>query len=123
MARRAASYAPGTCTNLCREQLSMTTRRIVIARSGYLVAELLARGLAGHSECDSDAVPAAATGAGIGHPPGDECLVPARCVCGLGDCLQVLGVLCPSGRRVEDRKSTRLNSSHSSISYAVFCLK
>src|SRR5689334_23990710 len=24
---------------------------------------------------------------------------------------------------VEDRKSTRLNSSHSSISYAVFCLK
>src|SRR5689334_25408568 len=26
-------------------------------------------------------------------------------------------------RRDEDRKSTRLNSSHSSISYAVFCLK
>src|SRR5438309_5523839 len=26
-------------------------------------------------------------------------------------------------RRSEDRKSTRLNSSHSSISYAVFCLK
>src|SRR5689334_23545997 len=26
-------------------------------------------------------------------------------------------------RRVGDRKSTRLNSSHSSISYAVFCLK
>src|SRR5689334_24771918 len=25
--------------------------------------------------------------------------------------------------RGEDRKSTRLNSSHSSISYAVFCLK
>src|SRR5689334_24352652 len=25
--------------------------------------------------------------------------------------------------RVVDRKSTRLNSSHSSISYAVFCLK
>src|SRR5689334_24807632 len=25
--------------------------------------------------------------------------------------------------RAEDRKSTRLNSSHSSISYAVFCLK
>src|SRR5689334_24063447 len=24
---------------------------------------------------------------------------------------------------IEDRKSTRLNSSHSSISYAVFCLK
>src|SRR2546427_3744687 len=27
------------------------------------------------------------------------------------------------GRAVEDRKSTRLNSSHSQISYAVFCLK
>src|SRR2546430_5521978 len=29
------------------------------------------------------------------------------------------------GRRpeIEDRKSTRLNSSHSQISYAVFCLK
>src|SRR2546430_10415203 len=26
-------------------------------------------------------------------------------------------------RGVEDRKSTRLNSSHSQISYAVFCLK
>src|SRR6266581_6947686 len=31
------------------------------------------------------------------------------------------GVLVPSGAR--DRKSTRLNSSHPSISYAVFCLK
>src|SRR5699024_11265066 len=27
------------------------------------------------------------------------------------------------GRNDEDRKSTRLNSSHVSISYAVFCLK
>src|SRR5207249_11446197 len=27
------------------------------------------------------------------------------------------------GRRTPDRKSTRLNSSHVSISYAVFCLK
>src|SRR3712207_7810271 len=26
-------------------------------------------------------------------------------------------------RRFEDRKSTRLNSSHANISYAVFCLK
>src|SRR3712207_7591274 len=29
----------------------------------------------------------------------------------------------PSGRFVQDRKSTRLNSSHANISYAVFCLK
>src|SRR2546430_11417184 len=27
-----------------------------------------------------------------------------------------------AGRRARDRKSTRLNSSHSQISYAVFCL-
>src|SRR2546428_8472173 len=27
------------------------------------------------------------------------------------------------GRRHQDRKSTRLNSSHDQISYAVFCLK
>src|SRR2546430_12151826 len=29
----------------------------------------------------------------------------------------------PAGRYAADRKSTRLNSSHSQISYAVFCLK
>src|SRR4051812_49881774 len=29
----------------------------------------------------------------------------------------------PDERQTEDRKSTRLNSSHMSISYAVFCLK
>src|SRR5688572_32003044 len=29
----------------------------------------------------------------------------------------------PPRRRAGDRKSTRLNSSHSQISYAVFCLK
>src|SRR3712207_7948998 len=29
----------------------------------------------------------------------------------------------PDARRDEDRKSTRLNSSHANISYAAFCLK
>src|SRR3712207_8173076 len=29
----------------------------------------------------------------------------------------------PAGRGPADRKSTRLNSSHANISYAVFCLK
>src|SRR3712207_8130758 len=29
----------------------------------------------------------------------------------------------PLRRAIEDRKSTRLNSSHANISYAVFCLK
>src|SRR2546430_11852928 len=31
--------------------------------------------------------------------------------------------LCEQQLHLEDRKSTRLNSSHSQISYAVFCLK
>src|SRR3712207_6854382 len=43
----------------------------------------------------------------------------------------VLGALSPEQQKVisvirknsEDRKSTRLNSSHANISYAVFCLK
>src|SRR3712207_8974607 len=32
-------------------------------------------------------------------------------------------ILTPSARQGIDRKSTRLNSSHANISYAVFCLK
>src|SRR5205085_8910651 len=34
---------------------------------------------------------------------------------------EITGRVCPAP--CEDRKSTRLNSSHSQISYAVFCLK
>src|SRR3712207_8840036 len=40
--------------------------------------------------------------------------------------LRPLGVLAQadgSTPRLQDRKSTRLNSSHANISYAVFCLK
>src|SRR6266508_5525040 len=33
------------------------------------------------------------------------------------------GVTSEERRRIADRKSTRLNSSHVAISYAVFCLK
>src|SRR5438876_3430891 len=39
-----------------------------------------------------------------------------------GDSLLVAGEG-PAGLDAQDRKSTRLNSSHPSISYAVFCLK
>src|SRR3712207_7952476 len=35
----------------------------------------------------------------------------------------VLGVPAEAGELRQDRKSTRLNSSHANISYAVFCLK
>src|SRR5688572_32321219 len=34
-----------------------------------------------------------------------------------------MGLARPARHRGQDRKSTRLNSSHSQISYAVFCLK
>src|SRR3712207_8270660 len=55
-----------------------------------------------------------ADGAGlIRDGPGDRLADPPR---GVGRELEALGV-------VEDRKSTRLNSSHANISYAVFCLK
>src|SRR3712207_7946787 len=37
--------------------------------------------------------------------------------------LQTTVLLPGEGRRKRDRKSTRLNSSHANISYAVFCLK
>src|SRR2546427_1475768 len=39
------------------------------------------------------------------------------------DAAEQQGRLKPGSTIVEDRKSTRLNSSHSQISYAVFCLK
>src|SRR2546430_12541095 len=41
----------------------------------------------------------------------------------VGDLVQVVSLLPQVGAQVLDRKSTRLNSSHSQISYAVFCLK
>src|SRR2546427_9642510 len=46
--------------------------------------------------------------------------VPARSGCGLG---MRIGVYPGTFDPITDRKSTRLNSSHSQISYAVFCLK
>src|SRR3712207_8650627 len=44
---------------------------------------------------------------------------------GVAQPLHVRGAVAPvaRGRPGRDRKSTRLNSSHANISYAVFCLK
>src|SRR5215467_6793125 len=42
---------------------------------------------------------------------------------GLGNALLVAATLSFLGLGAQDRKSTRLNSSHPVISYAVFCLK
>src|SRR5204863_7559851 len=64
------------------------------------------------------AVPGAATVAALGLELEDAQLLAA-------DVLDDLGVDLDLGQAVgvEDRKSTRLNSSHVEISYAVFCLK
>src|SRR2546422_7875191 len=47
---------------------------------------------------------------------------PLHVVVARGDLLEARHRIA-EGRGVEDRKSTRLNSSHGYISYAVFCLK
>src|SRR3712207_7827032 len=39
------------------------------------------------------------------------------------DCFRGLGSRSAPCTSIQDRKSTRLNSSHANISYAVFCLK
>src|SRR2546427_6925032 len=54
---------------------------------------------------------------GVGHDPAELAGVERPVLDRLPG--QVLGVLLQPA----DRKSTRLNSSHSQISYAVFCLK
>src|SRR5207245_7385543 len=53
-------------------------------------------------------------GANLGLQPEDPTIA---------DLLKPLGYLTGQFGKNQDRKSTRLNSSHGSISYAVFCLK
>src|SRR5207253_4593450 len=45
----------------------------------------------------------------------------AKEILGMGSATMTIGGI--SSPRAKDRKSTRLNSSHVAISYAVFCLK
>src|SRR3712207_7485866 len=59
-------------------------------------------------------LPAGVAESWFGHP---DCFL-AGSTAALGTARPVEG-----GVRVSDRKSTRLNSSHANISYAVFCLK
>src|SRR3712207_8425934 len=71
---------------------------------------------------DGQVVPEAAERDDAAPDPGDAGAEPGREAPGhadpRGDEVQ------PADRAVEgDRKSTRLNSSHANISYAVFCLK
>src|SRR5438445_13639341 len=53
-----------------------------------------------------------------GDPPQDICGCDATRRCGTG-----AEQVDSDGAFARDRKSTRLNSSHANISYAVFCLK
>src|SRR2546430_8511590 len=63
--------------------------------------------------------------------PGEFVTIMGPSGAGKSTLLSILGLLDQSwtgeyilaGTRAQDRKSTRLNSSHSQISYAVFCLK
>src|SRR5689334_23439553 len=66
---------------------------------------------------DRRAVPAGEKAFGAEHP------VFANQLVGLGIDLGRVGRHAEADAQLRDRKSTRLNSSHSSISYAVFCLK
>src|SRR3712207_8857756 len=59
-----------------------------------------------------------------GHHPHARPLRPRRLGPGARGALGRQGLRAPAGAPVpRDRKSTRLNSSHANISYAVFCLK
>src|SRR5439155_21325373 len=49
----------------------------------------------------------------------DPCAPPVQAGVTLAQCLHTV----PASQAERDRKSTRLNSSHVAISYAVFCLK
>src|SRR5438876_6015830 len=55
----------------------------------------------------------------------DDSLIKWAVSAGVGDSWLPVGVnqSWQAGQKLRDRKSTRLNSSHPSISYAVFCLK
>src|SRR5207245_11084772 len=72
-----------------------------------------------------DALPISRRGV-FGESPSDACRHAARIrPPGFGDPPRSISPesRSPIGWRSGDRKSTRLNSSHGSISYAVFCLK
>src|SRR2546430_11531117 len=55
--------------------------------------------------------------------PDDDYLPGLRKLCDASGALLILDEVQTGVGRTGDRKSTRLNSSHSQISYAVFCFK
>src|SRR5207249_11380282 len=99
---------------------------ILVSRGGYPTSALIARGndypgnyshiALVHADCLSHVASAieAHIERGVAVSTADEYL---------GDKKLRIMVLRQIGPQPQDRKSTRLNSSHVSISYAVFCLK
>src|SRR3712207_7032191 len=75
----------------------------------------------------SNLPPAFATQPPTAVTVGQVLVYPARALDPNGDPLTFSLSVAPAGMAVDplsgDRKSTRLNSSHANISYAVFCLK
>src|SRR5207245_4953085 len=83
------------------------------AWTGCLIEDIAARPLSGAPDEVLEALEAADVGILCMKPlPGE---LPAR--------MAIVSIVERRQIRYADRKSTRLNSSHGSISYAVFCLK
>src|SRR5437879_353773 len=97
--------------------LTGLTRLIVI--SSWIAAGPTRAGLDGGNHCGRLALPSSGRASSRDH--GSDC----RGSCYLSDESMVVAHLtvCRVDPTSEDRKSTRLNSSHRCISYAVFCLK
>src|SRR5205809_7650780 len=99
------------CANLSLSSLSTSAILTLSLHDALPISIVRFRGTAGRGRARPGGIPPAATaapgraGLGIGAAPGRH----RRQV--------------PLDRGLQDRKSTRLNSSHGYISYAVFCLK
>src|SRR5437762_6194733 len=75
------------------------------------------------SDLSAAALAAGLADAALGTDSGGSIRIPAAC-CGIVGLKPTYGLVPLEGSfPLADRKSTRLNSSHRCISYAVFCLK
>src|SRR5699024_10060749 len=96
-----------------------TNTEEVLKRRATVLQSMVNNGYISQAEADE----ANTDSLGVSDSPST---LPNGCI-GAGDrgffCDYVLQYLDERGISTEDRKSTRLNSSHVSISYAVFCLK
>src|SRR5205807_4642479 len=118
-----------------REAYSPVNQRIVTASSDHTAQEInhangqLVAKLEGHSDAVSSAA-FSPDGQRVVTASGDHTArvwnaANGQLVAKLGGHSDAVwhAAFSPDGERIVDRKSTRLNSSHLVISYAVFCLK